>query len=691
MHARDEEQLLSQVCDAIVNTGGYPFVWVGYAEQDASRTVRPMAVAGARREDAEALGVTWSDTECGRGPTGAAIRMGRPVITRDIAGDQVFDPWREAVVKFGVASSIALPLSARGQVFGALTIYATHVDAFDAAEVALLTELVDDLAYGIEALRTQAAHESAQKALEASERQLALVLNNVSDVVFTIAVESDGGFHFAWVNHRFLDLTGLSEDQIIGARVQDVIPEPALTMVVGKYREAIETGRPAHWEEASEYPAGRRIGQVTVVPALDSSGTCSQLVGVVHDVTEREEAARALEESERQYRELVENANSIILRWARDGRVTFLNEFGQKFFGYSSDEIVGRHVMDTIVPATDTAGRDMAELMEEILSDPVAFEQSVNENMRRDGQSVWISWTNRIVCDADGEVSEILSVGTDITARRRAEQAIRDLNATLEQRVAERTAELAVAKDRAEAADRVKSAFLATMSHELRTPLNSIIGFTGIMLQKLAGPLTAEQSKQLGMVRDSSRHLLALINDVLDISKIEAGQLQVSREHFDLPGTIKKAVATVAPLAEKKGLDLRIEVAPEIGDMLSDPRRIEQVLLNLLNNAIKFTDDGVVTLTADIVPGASPAAPSTIRIAVADTGIGIRAEDMGQLFQSFRQIDTGLARQHEGTGLGLSICRRLAELLGGEMNAASELGTGSVFTLTLPAEGLVEA
>lgn len=264
--------------------------------------------------------------------------------------------------------------------------------------------------------------------------------------------------------------------------------------------------------------------------------------------------------------------------------------------------------------------------------------------------------------------------------RQRSEQAMLDL-----------TERLRVALEKAQAADRVKSAFLATMSHELRTPLNSIIGFTGILLQSLAGPLNPEQCKQLTMVRNSGRHLLALINDVLDISKIEAGELQVANEPFALRASIDKVVGIITPLAEKKGLTVACQLPSDLDDTVGDARRVEQVLLNLLSNAVKFTDQGQVVLTAEIVadfkPPAGGVAERAIRLRIDDSGPGIKPEDLATLFQPFRQLDSGLQRNHEGTGLGLSICRRLAELMGGDVRAESEWGKGSTFTFTLPLKG----
>jgi PAS domain S-box-containing protein len=379
------------------------------------------------------------------------------------------------------------------------------------------------------------------------------------------------------------------------------------------------------------------------------------------EVAEHRRAEESLTRSERRYRELVQSANSIILRWDTEGRITFLNEFGQSFFGLGEEEALGRSVVGTIVPESESGGRDLVALMRHIARHPEAHTVNENENVRRDGERVWIAWTNRPVLDERGELVETLSVGNDITQLKGAER------------------ELKIAKEAAESADRLKSAFLATMSHELRTPLNSIIGFTGILIEGLAGPLNEEQARQLGMVQNSSRHLLALINDVLDLSKIEAGQLSVQKAPFDFREAATRVVMSVKPLAERKGLRLRFELAPEVGTVVSDSRRVEQVLMNLLSNAIKFTDRGEVEVASAVRDG-------DVVTSVRDTGIGVKPEDQKILFHPFAQVDAGLARTHEGTGLGLSICRKLVGLLGGSIDFRSTFGAGSVFTFRIPAQ-----
>lgn len=384
------------------------------------------------------------------------------------------------------------------------------------------------------------------------------------------------------------------------------------------------------------------------------------------EIGERTRTEKALVISENMYRVLVESANSIILRWTSKGEITFINQFAQQFFGFNLDEIIGQNIIGTIVPEVETSGRRISGLVEDIVKNPAAYEGNVNENVKKNGQRVWVAWTNRPLTDENSQLVEILSIGTDITKLVEAEKELRD---TME--------ELDRAKERAESADRLKSAFLATMSHELRTPLNSIIGFTGILIQRLGGPLNDEQDKQLNMVYNSARHLLDLINDVLDISKIEAEQLKVVSEPFNLRNSVEKIIKSSQPLADKKGIDLSVSIAPEIVEINSDCRRFEQIMLNLISNAIKFTEQGFVHVNCKTKD-------DKVIIEVKDSGIGIKKEDMGILFNAFQQIETGITRKYDGTGLGLSICKKLAHLLGGEIIVESEWGAGSTFSLILP-------
>lgn len=420
----------------------------------------------------------------------------------------------------------------------------------------------------------------------------------------------------------------------------------------------------------------------------DPDGALRYLSGTVQDETERRLAENIILEREARYRALFENNPAPMLIYERGTlQILAVNGAFLRNYGYTEAEAVGMRLTD-LYPCEEK--ERIASLIPSLHGYANVGEW---HHVRRDGSVLTIVATSHDL-SYDGRNARV-AVLTDITTWKRAEETMRELNTNLDRRVMERTAELAIARDRAEAADRLKSAFLATMSHELRTPLNSIIGFTGIILQGLAGPLNHEQMKQLNMVRDSARHLLSLINDVLDISKIEAGQLQIVSEPFDVRATVEKVVGLVRPLAEKKGLALRITYSSTIEEALGDQRRVEQILLNLLNNAVKFTEHGEVSIAVEPVspaPGVGAAASEAgagddmpmLRFVVRDTGIGIRPEHIPVLFQPFRQIDFGLTRRHEGTGLGLAICRRLATLMGGGIAVASEPGRGSEFTVTLP-------
>jgi PAS domain S-box-containing protein len=397
-----------------------------------------------------------------------------------------------------------------------------------------------------------------------------------------------------------------------------------------------------------------------------------QVAQIQKEVKERMEAETALRESELKYRNLVERANDGIII-LQEGIIRYANPSIIELSGQDEKDFVGQPFSSYLHP---DAKENIVDFYNRRLAGDLLDTIYETTLLRKDGQEIYAEVNAGRIIYEDRPAD--LVIIRDITERKRAQEELKKAYDLLEIKVAERTKELAIAKERAEEADRLKSAFLASMSHELRTPLNSIIGFTGIILQKLVGPLNDEQAKQLNMVQESSKHLLSLINDVLDLSKIEAGQLNVASEKVEMADVIGQVIKTVHPMASKKGLLLEGMISESIPVVMSDRRRVEQILLNLVNNSIKFTERGGVKIMCR-------AEDRRIITEVIDTGIGIAAEDMDKLFRAFQQIETGLSRKYEGTGLGLSICRKLAGLLGGEIRAYSDgPGRGAKFTFILP-------
>ncbi len=384
---------------------------------------------------------------------------------------------------------------------------------------------------------------------------------------------------------------------------------------------------------------------------------------------------KALRESEEKYRNLIEHAGAGIVI-IQDELITYINESGAKMIGHTVEETIntpftGYLHPDELFRVLDRYKRRMAgEYVQTI------YETAVKH---KNGSRIDVEF-NIGVITYDGKPAEFVFI-RDITECKKAEAGLREAHCKLQEAKAEvdkevkkRTQQLSAAKEDAEHANQMKSIFLASMSHELRTPLNSIIGFTGIILQGLAGELNVEQRTQLGMVYASSKHLLALINDLLDISKIESGELEPDLEEFNLAEAGMEVRDSLKPKAEDKGLKLILEM-PDI-NVLSDERRFKQILVNLVNNAIKFTEEGEVEVTVI-------EKDETMEIIVKDTGAGIKKEDLQKLFAPFTQLEYTVSEE-KGTGLGLYLVRNLVWLLNGDIRVESEYGKGSIFTLTLP-------
>ena len=374
----------------------------------------------------------------------------------------------------------------------------------------------------------------------------------------------------------------------------------------------------------------------------------------------RDRAERSLQSSEDRTRSILEAAKDAFVAIDASGLITAWNAQAEAIFGWTRDEVLGHPVTATIVPPEHRAAHEAG--VRRIRDDPRAAALSRRlelSALRRDGVLLPVELALWAV-SADGDISFNAFIH-DISDRKQAERELRE------------------ARDKAMAASRLKSEFLATMSHEIRTPMNGVIGMTELLLDS---ELSDEHREYAETVRASGEALMTVLNDILDFSKIEAGRLTLERIDFAVHAVVEESAELLAAAAQKKGLELVTEVDRGVPAWLrGDPTRLRQVLLNLVGNAVKFTERGEIVVRADLVEETEEA--SVVRFEVADTGIGVAPEDQDRLFDSFQQLDGSTTRRYGGTGLGLAICRQLVELMGGRIGVDSAPRTGSRFWFTV--------
>lgn len=386
-----------------------------------------------------------------------------------------------------------------------------------------------------------------------------------------------------------------------------------------------------------------------------------------------------LRTSEGKMKAILDHVGEAIITIDSKGIIQNYNDGAVKIFGYSENEAIGSNIK-IIVPEPHHSQHDnyLSNYASTGIKKIMGATRTV-EGRHKDGtlMTVELRVTELII---DNKVM-FTGLVRDVTEKVKAEAELKRYREHLEVLVGERTRELQDARDEALEATKTKSEFLANMSHELRTPLNSIIGFSGIVKDGIAGPVNDEQAKQLNMVYNSARHLLDLINDILDLSKVEAGKMEVIKEDVDFYEMVNDVTDLLQPQVKSKDLELNVLLndAPEM--FYTDAKMIRQVLLNLLSNAVKFITEGEVSLTCSVFK-------SILRIEITDTGMGIDEDDIKHVFDSFKQLDAGDNRLNEGTGLGLAICREFIELLGGHLTVKSKVGIGSTFSIDLPIETL---
>lgn len=616
------------------------------------------------------------------GSCGTAAFTGQPVYVEDIDSDPRWAAYKHLALPHGLRACWSTPIhDAAGAVAGTFAMYYTR-PALPSRDQRDLIAVATQLAAIV------IARDETERQLRESQGRFDAFMDAAPAIAW---VTDEEGRHL-YMNKAWGVAFDRDRESFYGRTAADLVPPEVAERIRASDRRVLEDGTPLHVpEDRTAYGNAVHWWNTVKFPFTNAHGQ-RFIGGVAIDITPRKAMERQLTLLRERLEVVVENLREGLLISDSETGTVHWNPAALRMIGYEDLE-QGRRDQERFSELYELSTMDFRVMerrdwpLARVRRGETLLNFDVRVRRRADDWERIFSYSGASVTLAGDDTLAFVTI-VDVTGARRKDRELRELAATLEARVAERTTELHEAMLRAEAADRIKSAFLATMSHELRTPLNSIIGFTGILSQGLAGPVNPEQSRQLEMVRTSARHLLALINDVLDISKIEAGQLAVSAEPFALRPLVEQLAASLHPQVERKGLTLTLDLdaAPERLD--TDRRRVEQVLLNLLSNAIKFTERGQITVSAVAeptyrrAPGLRP--EPAVRIIVRDTGVGIAERDLAALFQPFRQVDSGLSRQHDGTGLGLSICRRLCDLMGGDIRVTSEYGVGSSFTVILP-------
>jgi PAS domain S-box-containing protein len=510
-----------------------------------------------------------------------------------------------------------------------------------------------------------AERRAAERAVSESEKRFRAVVEDQTDLICRF--KPDGLLTF--VNEAFCRFHDKRSNELLGTNFFQTLSKEDAAVPLS-YINSLPANEPVvSFDHRLHSPDDQIVWhQYRVRRLFEEKGDTREFQAVIQDITQRKQSEQALRASEEKYRSLVDHIPDVV--WTADSNRDLIYISGNvvKVLGYHADELLGGQLWLNRIHPEDAARVEQA--YEKLFSDGEKFDVEYR-SCRKDGEWIWLH--NRALATRPREgVMCADGIFKDITQRRLSEAAIQHT------------------KDAAESANLAKSQFLANMSHELRTPLNAIIGFSEILADKTFGELNDRQLKYSHNILNSGRHLLQLINDILDLAKVEAGRVELMRNTFSVAKSLSEVETIVKTLANKKHILLESKIAVDLPELFADEAKFKQIMYNLLSNAIKFTPDGgkvfISAAIKKINDGDTNSANEFLQIAVTDTGIGIKLNDQQRVFKEFEQVDSSYGRQQQGTGLGLALTQRLVEMHGGKIWVESEgvEGKGSTFTFSIP-------
>lgn len=593
------------------------------------------------------------------GSCGSAAWRNDEVIVEDISIDPLWKDFRELALGHGLHACWSTPVRhANGKVLGTFAVYYRNPTKPSPEHKKLIAMATHVASIAI-------TRHIEEQALAQEREKLQLILDHAPIGIWM----QDGNGRIQFVNRAFCEATGIQESRFLEVEhYAQLLPAEFVPQCLESDAKALASREITVAHQRLPFADGN-IHDLRVIKAVrrNESGDPIALIGLSIDITDE----LRKEEQVRKFSMVVEQSPNTILITDLHGRIEYVNQAFTEQTGYSREEAIG---MNAHGLGTELTPQSTFDRMWKSLNSGQVWEGEFINRHKDDG--IYVHYAHVApIREPDGRVTHFLSIQEDITEKKRNIEELEHYRQHLEELVIERTSALAAAKEAAEVASRAKSAFLANMSHEIRTPMNAILGLTHLLKR---GVNDAGQKDKLEKVDEAAKHLLAIINDILDISKIEAGKLRLEQIELDLESLLRNVSSLTAERLHAKGLELVVDIAPGLRrKLIGDPTRLSQILLNYVGNAIKFTEQGSVVIRARIE--AERDGNMLVIFEVEDTGIGISRENQSRLFQAFEQADSSTTRQYGGTGLGLAINRRLAEMMGGQVGVTSDKGKGSTF------------
>ncbi len=573
---------------------------------------------------------------------------------------------------FNLESYIGVPIKVNGEPFGTLSFSRSQARSLPFTESDL--DFVRLMGQWVSRVLEQ---EKATKKLQQSEEKFRALVR--SAVVGVITMDAYGIIES--YNDSAQHIFGYTFEEVIGKNIKMLMGPPESDNHDG-YLKSFRDRDAFKWAGDSREVRGRRKDGSIVYLDLGINEVRLEgnhfLTGTFRDITEMKKANEEIANAHLQLKNVFNSATQVgIIATDLDGKITIFNPGAERMLGYSSEEVIGKQ---SDIFHLDSEVKQRAAELSQTLGRPIqgfdtyvalaklgGFSEKEWTYVRKDGSQLIVDSAVTATVDTTGRITGFLGIALDITQRKHGEEALR------------------LAKSVAEAANQTKSEFLTNMSHELRTPLNSVIGFSNILLRNTNSKLDKKEITYLERILANGKHLLELINDILDLSKVESGSMDLEIVSFNIGDLIKDLIEQVESQVAHKPVNLVQDIPTKLTEIKTDPGKLKQILLNLLSNAIKFTEEG--TITVKVTADTTTNRPTAIR--VIDSGIGIPEDRLQHIFDEFEQVDSSTQRKYGGTGLGLSISRAFCEIMGYTLSVTSDLGEGSTFVISIPAKDSV--